>query len=77
MDLHAHGQSLPSDRMQAFDGVTTLLELELGVLPVSRWFDEQAHAGRALNYGASVGWVFARVAAMMAQQVGPSARDQR
>lgn len=27
IDLHAHGQSLPADRMQAFDGVTTSLEL--------------------------------------------------
>lgn len=41
IDLHAHGQSLPDDRMQAFDGVTTTLELELGVLPVARWYDEQ------------------------------------
>ena len=72
IDLHAHGQSLPADRMQAFDGVTTSLELELGVLPVARWYDEQAHVGRTLNYGASVGWVFARVAAMTAQQVTPS-----
>lgn len=36
VDLHAHGQCLPADRMQAFDGVTTSLELELGVLPIAR-----------------------------------------
>ena len=36
IDLHAHGQSLPADRMQAFDGVTTSLELELGGCPVDR-----------------------------------------
>src|ERR1043165_9261959 len=35
IDLHAHGQSLPADRMQAFDGVTTSLDLEAGVLPVA------------------------------------------
>ena len=64
IDLHGHGQSLPADRMQAFDGVTTSLELELGVWPVARWYDEHAHAGRTLNYGASAGWVFARIAAM-------------
>ena len=28
IDLHAHGQDLPAARMQAFDGVTTALELE-------------------------------------------------
>ena len=37
IDLHAHGQCLPADRMQAFDGVTTTLELEVGVWPVARW----------------------------------------
>jgi N-acyl-D-aspartate/D-glutamate deacylase len=72
IDLHGHGQSLPADRMQAFDGVTTSLELEIGVLPVARWYDEQAHAGRTLDYGASTGWVFARIAVMTAQQVESS-----
>ncbi|UFZ02763.1 amidohydrolase family protein [Bradyrhizobium ontarionense] len=71
IDIHAHGQSIPADRMQAFDGVTTALELELGVLPVGRWYAEQAHMGRVLNYGASVGWVFGRIATMTAQQVAP------
>lgn len=84
VDLHAHGQSLPADRMQAFDGVTTTLELELGVLPVARWYDEQAHAGRTLNYGASTAWAFARVGAMTSQQtessvegLGRAMRDPR
>ncbi|MDX2159557.1 MAG: amidohydrolase family protein [Hyphomicrobiaceae bacterium] len=84
IDLHAHGQSLPADRMQAFDGVTTTLELELGVWPVARWYDEQARVGRTLNYGASTGWVFARIGAMTSQQVeaniegmGRAMRDPR
>ena len=72
VDLHAHGQSLPADRMQAFDGVTTTLELELGVWPVARWYEEQGRAGRTLNYGASTGWVFTRIGAMTAQQVEAS-----
>lgn len=62
IDLHSHTQSLPGDRIQAFDGVTTALELESGMLPVAQWYDEQARAGRALNYGASASWVFARIA---------------
>jgi N-acyl-D-aspartate/D-glutamate deacylase len=84
IDLHAHGQSLPADRMQAFDGVTTTLELELGVWPVARWYEEQANGGRTLNYGASTGWVFARIGAMTTQQVevsiegmGRAMRDPR
>ncbi|TGD99437.1 amidohydrolase family protein [Methylobacterium nonmethylotrophicum] len=72
IDLHAHGQCVAADRMQAFDGVTTSLELELGVWPVARWYDEQAHAGRVLHYGAATGWVFARIAAMTAQQTESS-----
>ena len=35
IDLHAHGQSIAADRMQAFDGVTTTLDLEAGVMPVA------------------------------------------
>lgn len=74
IDLHAHGQSLPADRMQAFDGVTTSLELEFGVLPVARWYEEQALAGRLLNYGASTGWLFARISVLTAQK-GESSMD--
>lgn len=72
IDLHAHGQCIPADRMQAFDGVTTSLELELGVWPVARWYDEQERAGRVLNFGAATGWVFARIAAMTNQQTESS-----
>jgi N-acyl-D-glutamate deacylase len=64
IDLHAHGQSIPADRMQAFDGVTTSLDLEAGVMPVASWYRRQAAAGRILNYGASANWAFARIGAM-------------
>jgi N-acyl-D-glutamate deacylase len=64
IDLHAHGQSIPADRMQAFDGVTTTLDLEAGVMPVAPWYRRQAATGRVLNYGASANWAFARIGAM-------------
>jgi N-acyl-D-aspartate/D-glutamate deacylase len=64
IDLHAHGQSIPADRMQAFDGVTTTLDLEAGVMPVASWYRRQAAQGRILNYGASANWAFARIGAM-------------
>ncbi|MDC9822774.1 amidohydrolase family protein [Devosia sp. ZB163] len=60
LDLHAHGQSVPADRMQAFDGVTTALELEVGVLPVAPWYEAQARVPRVLNYGTAAAWVMAR-----------------
>ena len=63
IDLHAHGQDLVSSRYQARDGVTTALELEIGVFPVSTWY--ASRAGRALiNYGASVSHQAARQRAM-------------
>jgi N-acyl-D-glutamate deacylase len=64
IDLHAHGQELPAARMQACDGVTTHLELEAGVLPVRAYYERRARGGRPINYGASSGWAFARVAVL-------------
>ncbi len=84
IDLHAHGQSVAADRMQAFDGVTTSLELEAGTLPVSAWYDNQAGKGRVLNYGTAANWVFARIAAMIGTEpepelgfMGRSSHDKR
>ena len=63
IDLHAHGQDPVSRRFQARDGVTTALELEIGVHPVADWY--AAQQGRALlNYGASVSHQAARREAM-------------
>jgi len=62
IDLHAHGQDLPAARMQAFDGVTTALELEAGTLPVAVAYERIGREGRPINYGFSASWLFARVA---------------
>ncbi|WP_434053784.1 MAG: amidohydrolase family protein [Roseibium sp.] len=60
IDLHAHGQNIASNRMQAFDGLTTALELEAGLLPVGEFYDNCAAEGRPINYGISAGWLAAR-----------------
>ncbi|MCB1023619.1 MAG: amidohydrolase family protein [Acidobacteria bacterium] len=65
IDLHAHGQTIPAARMQAMDGVTTALELEAGMLPISDYYDEAAKEGRPINYGASVNWANARIATFL------------
>ncbi len=53
IDLHAHGQDPESQRYQVRDGVTTAMELEIGVYPVDAWYAERE--GRALiHYGATV-----------------------
>ena len=53
IDLHAHGQTPEDLLIKARDGVTTALELEIGVYPVGEWYGQLE--GRApINYGASV-----------------------
>ena len=65
IDIHSHSFELTGQRMQAFDGVTTSLEMESGVLPVASWYDLMAEEGRILNYGATAAWTFARIGAMI------------
>lgn len=63
IDLHSHGQTPENYRYKAMDGVTTALELEVGVSPVSDWY--AAREGRSLiNFGASSGHIPARMAVM-------------
>jgi hypothetical protein len=53
IDLHSHAYGYETATYQAMDGVTTRLELELGVFPVKRWYDRKA-GHELINYGASV-----------------------
>ena len=63
IDMHSHGQNDENYRIQARDGVTTALELELGVLNINEWYGERE--GNALiNFGASVGHIPVRSAVM-------------
>lgn len=61
IDLHSHAQTTPSMWMQAFDGVTTALDLEAGNLPISAAYDAAASEGRPIHYGFSVSWALARM----------------
>ena len=63
IDLHSHGQTPENYRFKAKDGVTTALELEVGVAPVPEWY--RAREGQALiNFGATSGHIPARMAVM-------------
>ena len=54
IDLHSHGQDEENYAVQARDGVTTALELEIGAADVDQWYAERE--GRALiNHGVSAG----------------------
>ncbi|MDP9101809.1 MAG: amidohydrolase family protein [Actinomycetota bacterium] len=60
VDLHSHVHSVAGHRLQALDGVTTALDLEVGLMPIGRAYAEAAAAGRPLNYGFSASWSAAR-----------------
>ncbi|MCC6590496.1 MAG: amidohydrolase family protein [Bryobacterales bacterium] len=56
IDLHAHGQDYENHALQAQDGVTTALELEIGAGDVERWYAER-EGKRLINSGVTVGHV--------------------
>jgi dihydroorotase len=59
IDLHAHGQTTSDLEIKARDGVTTALDLEVGVYPVANWY--RSMKGKApINFGASVSHISAR-----------------
>ena len=63
IDLHSHGINNASNEYQAHDGVTTALELELGVSDVKRYIKERT--GKAmLNFGTTASHPAARMMAL-------------
>jgi len=63
IDLHQHSQTPEAYGFKAMDGVTTALELEVGVSPVSEWY--AAREGKSIiHFGASAGHIPARMAVM-------------
>ena len=70
IDLHQHGQDPASQRLKAFDGVTTALELEIGAPDVAAFLHNKE--GKSLiNYGSSASHVAARAAAFQAPLTYP------
>src|ERR1035438_8344652 len=58
IDLHQHGQDLASQRVKALDGVTTALELEIGVPDVAQFLkSKDGHS--LIHYGTSASQVAA------------------
>jgi N-acyl-D-aspartate/D-glutamate deacylase len=59
IDLHQHGQELASQRVKAFDGVTTALEMEIGAPDVTAFLKwKEGHS--LINYGTTASHVAAR-----------------
>lgn len=63
IDPHIHGISNKEQEYQLHDGITTALELEVGVPFLDEWY--KTRQGKALiNYGSSANWGFARMRAL-------------
>ena len=82
IDLHQHAQDLASGRLKAFDGVTSGLEMEIGVPDVGSFLKQKQ--GRSLiNYGTTASHPAARALAfgaplhdpLLIPQSGPSTND--
>jgi len=59
IDLHQHGQEIDSQRVKAFDGVTTALEMEIGAPDVSTFLrSKEGHS--LIHYGTTASHVAAR-----------------
>ncbi len=75
VDLHSHCEDIPGMRLQAFDGVTTALELEIGRYPVSVAYARAARTGRPINYGFATSWGAARAQVVLGVQATGAITD--
>lgn len=68
IDMHAHGMEIGALRMQAMQGVTSVLELESGLLPVGDWYASEAKKPHPINYGIAAAWLYARIQVMTGEK---------
>ena len=76
IDVHSHVHTVAGQRLQAMDGVTTVLDLEAGLMPVERAYAEAAAAGRPLNYGFSASWGSARAKVLLGREPDASLESE-
>jgi N-acyl-D-aspartate/D-glutamate deacylase len=82
IDVHQHDQDADSTRLKAFDGVTTALEMEIGVPDVETFLREK-YGHSLINYGTSASHGAARARAFGAPlpagtilpRAGPASND--
>jgi len=80
IDLHQHGQGIDSQRVKALDGVTTALELEIGVPDVTAFLkgkDGQSliHYGTAASHPAARALVFGAPLPSQPDKVNPGVQE--
>jgi len=69
IDLHVHGMTPADMWLKLQDGMTTQLELEIGVYPVASWYASLEGVAPA-NYGATVAHLTARFAEFNGVEIG-------
>lgn len=63
IDIHQHGQDMENYTYKVMDGVTTVLELEMGTADVDNWYGER-ESRAPVNFGVSAGHVPLRMRIM-------------
>ncbi len=74
IDLHRHGHSIENYRAQLHDGVTSTLELEIGVEDVESWYAEREGVS-PINYGAAISHTYSRNLVMFGRNTGLAANE--
>jgi dihydroorotase len=74
IDLHRHGDSPANYRAQIYDGVTSSLELEIGVENVAEWYAERESA-TPVNFGAAASHPYSRNVILFGRNTGLAAND--
>jgi cytosine/adenosine deaminase-related metal-dependent hydrolase len=75
IDLHSHAQSLPGRRLQAHDGVTTALDLEMGRGDFRDVRARETETGSPIHFGFSASWASARSQALTGEAGDGSMRS--
>ncbi len=79
IDLHQHGQDLASQRVKAFDGVTTALEMEIGAPDVAQFLkSKQGQSTHSLRHNRQpCGGAIARLRRTPARRNDPAEKRTR
>lgn len=74
IDLHRHGHSPENYRAQIHDGITSSLELEIGVANISEWYAEREGVS-PVNHGAAISHPYSRNLVMFGENTGLAANE--
>ncbi len=74
IDLHRHGDSPENYRAQIHDGITSALELEIGVADIASWYADREGV-TPVNFGATISHPYSRNLVMFGENTGLAANE--